>query len=56
MINIRRIREILSEWIHPKESPDLGNGIKFEKSLKEDLCTSKGGRNFKETFLLHIFE
>lgn len=48
MINIGRIREILSEWIRPKESPDLGNGIKFEKSLKEDLCTSKGGEISKK--------
>lgn len=42
MISLKKIRETISEWIRPKEeSPELNKTIKFEKSFKEDVFTSK---------------
>ena len=49
MINLKRIRETISEWIRPKEeSPDLNKTIKFDKSLEEDVFISKGEDNSKK--------
>ena len=43
MINVKRLRETISNWIKPKEeSLDLIEGIKFEKYLKEEVSLSKG--------------
>jgi len=47
--NFKRLRETISEWIRPKEeSPDLLEGIKFDKSLKEDDLSSKEEDNSKK--------
>lgn len=55
MFNIKRIREAISEWIRPKESPDLTTGIKFEGSIKDKISTSKKEESLKkDTYFIYL--